>query len=112
MALTIDVPNPAWSEQQLTLDGKKYTFIYSYSDRDERWRIDISLAGVVIISGVKIMENQFLLSRYRLPDFDHGDLACIRYEEDGKPVGRNNLGLVEPYALQYYTNDEIALLGG
>ena len=112
MALTIDTPNAAWSEQNLTLGGVKYTFIYQYNARDSRWRFDIFLSGSTIITGVKVMENQFLLSRYVLPDFDHGDIACVNFEDDGKPVGRDNLGLGKPYSLQYYTNDEIAILEG
>ena len=112
MALTIDTPTAAWSEQNLTIDGKKYTFTYSYNERDSRWRFDISLAGSVVISGVKVMENQFLLGMYVLPDFDHGDIVCVRFEDDGLPVGRDNLGLGKPYSLQYYTNDELETLEG
>lgn len=112
MALTIDTPTAAWAEQSLTLNGKKYLFTYSFNERDERWRFDISLAGTVVIPGVKVMENQFFLQHYVLPDFDHGDLVCVRFEEDGKPVGRDNLGLGKPYVLQYYTNEEIDILGG
>jgi hypothetical protein len=112
MALTIDTPTAPWADQSLTLGGKKYTFTYSYNERDSRWRLDISLAGAAVISGVKVMENQFLLGRYILPDFDHGDIVCVRFEDDGNPVGRDNLGLGKPYVLQYYTNDELALLEG
>lgn len=110
MALTIDTPSAAWAEQDLTLDGKKYTFTYTFNERDSRWRFDITLDGQVVISGVKIMENQFLLGHYALPDFAHGDIVCVRFEDDGTPVGRNNLGLGKPYTLQYYTNEELALL--
>lgn len=112
MALTIDTPEAAWAEQALTLAGKKYLFTYSFNGRDERWRIDISLDNEPVISGVKIMENQFLLDIYSLPNFDHGDLVCVRFEEDGLPVGRNNLGLGKPYSLQYYTNEELLTLEG
>ena len=110
MSLTIDTPTAAWAEQDLTLDGKKYVFTYSFNERDSRWRFDVTLAGTAVISGVKIMENQFLLGHYVLADFDHGDIACVRFEEDGLPVGRDNLGLTKPYSLVYFTNDELAEL--
>lgn len=112
MALSIDTPDVSWSEQYVTLGGSKYLFTYSFNSRDERWRLDISLGSQVVVSGLKIMENQFLVGSYALESFDHGDLICVRFEDDGLPVGRNNLGVNKPYTLQYYTNEEIALLGG
>ena len=108
MPTNLPVPDSAWSEQEITLGGNNYTFIYSYNSRDLRWRFDILLNGVMVISGVKVMENQLLLNRYILPSFSHGDIACIRYEDDGKPVGRDNLGLDMPYQLVYFTNEELA----
>lgn len=110
MALTIDTPDAAWSEQFLTLGGKKYLFTYTYNDSDERWRFSISLSGTILVSGIKILENQFLLDQYILSDFDHGDIVCVRFEDDDKDVGRDNLGLGKPYSLQYYTNDELSSL--
>lgn len=110
MPLIIDTPSSSWSQQDVTLGGKKYTFVYKYNSRDERWRLSISIGGTEIISSVKVMENQLLLGRYILPDFDHGDLACVRSEDDGKPVGKDNLGAGKPYELLYFTNEELAEL--
>lgn len=110
MPLSIPVPDSASSEQDISLGGSTYTFTYSFNSRDARWRFDLALLDVVIISGVKVVENQSLLARYRLDNFDHGDIFCIRVKDDNQDVGRSNLGVGLSYQLVYYTNAEIAAL--
>jgi hypothetical protein len=107
MPIKLPVPNVSHAITQITLGGLEYTFTYDYNTRDERWRFDISLIDTPVILGVKVMENQSLLARYLLDDFDHGDVFCFRIEEDGNPVGRDNLGIDLPYELVYLTNAEI-----
>ena len=110
MALSIPVPEGANTIQEVALGGFRYIFEYSFNDRDQRWRLSISLSNTVVVSGIKIMENQSLLSDYSLDDFSHGDLYCVRIEDDGKFVGRDNLGQGKPYEIFYLTNEEIAEL--
>lgn len=110
MPLKLPVPDVAWAQQDITLGQQEYTFTYSYNSRDSRWRFAIDLAGREIITGVKVMEDQSLLARYGLVDFRHGDVYCVRLEQDDNPVGRNNLGIGRSYELIYYTNEEIAAL--
>lgn len=112
MSLKLPVPDQAWSRQEVSLGGLDYTLIYSYNTRDERWRFDIYLEEVPVILGVKIMENQFFLENHILSNFNHGDIACIKVQDDGLPVGRNNLGQGKPYELVYFTNEEVEDLGG
>lgn len=107
MALKIPVPGTAYSNQEVTLAGIKYNFKFQYNGRDSRWRLSILLGDTTVISGVKIMENERLLWRYRLPQFQHGDLFCIRFKDDGKEVGRDNFGVDKAYELLYLTNEEI-----
>lgn len=107
MALSLPVPSVSNSSQEITLDGITYTFLYRFNERDQRWRISIFLEDVEVISNVKVMENRFLLTRYRLPKFSHGDIVCLRSLDDGKDVGRNNFGTGLAYELIYYTYDEI-----
>ena len=109
MPLEVIVPSPAWTTQDITLGGFKYNFIYSFNERDNRWRIDIyNVDNTPVITGVKIMENQSLLERYILEDFNHGDIYCLRIHETPDPVGRDNLGPGLAYSLFYFTNEEIA----
>jgi hypothetical protein len=110
MALRIPIPDSAWSEQDVSLGGINYTFTFSYNSRDSRWRFDLTINEVVVISGIKVVENQFFLERYALSGFDHGDIACIRSEEDGKDVGRDNFGIDKSYELVYFTNEELVAL--
>jgi hypothetical protein len=110
MPLSIPIPDVAWSEQDVSLGGSNYTFTYQYNSRDSRWRFDLALEDTVVISGVKVVENQSLLDRYKLDDFNHGDIFCLRVEDDNSDVGRNNLGIGKSYELVYYTNAELAAL--
>jgi len=110
MPLTLNVPNTAHSLQTVSLGGIDYDITYTYNTRDSRWRMDISKQGVVVKSGIKIMENQSLLGRYLLSNFEHGDIFCVRVEKDSSNVGRDNLGLDKAYELVYYTNEELSQL--
>ena len=110
MPISLPVPSVSWAITSITLGGLEYSFTYSFNERDNRWRFDVVLGGEVVISGVKVLENQSLLSRYILDDFDHGDVYCVQVDEDEDPVGRNNLGIGLSYGLVYLTNAEIAEL--
>lgn len=112
MALSLPVPNSSWSSQNITLGGLDYTFEFSFNSRDDRWRFDIYLEDEPVILGIKIMENQFFLRNYILPDFDHGDIVCVRSKDDGSPVGRDNLGQGKPYELIYFGTNELEEAGG
>lgn len=110
MPLVLPTPQSTWSSQDVTLAGRDYTFEYRYNTRDKRWRVDIYSEETPVVLGLKIMENQSLLSNYRLPLFDHGDIYCLRSKDDGLPVGRYNLGQDRAYSLLYYTNEELAAI--
>lgn len=107
MPVSIPTPNTANTKQSITLGGKEYEFTQKFNERDSRWRLSISLSGEVIISGIKLVENRRLLSRYILSDFDHGDLFCMRRKSTSEDVGRNNLGIGKEYELIYLTNEEL-----
>jgi hypothetical protein len=108
--LSIPVPDSASSKQDVALGGINYTFTFTFNSRDSRWRFDLDINEEVVISGIKVMENQDFLKRYALEDFDHGEIFCIRIKEDGKDVGRDNLGVDKSYELIYVTNEELAAL--
>ncbi len=103
-------PSNAWETQEVSLAGLNYTFEYKFNTRDERWRLSIYLEGNPVKVGIKIMENQDLLSRYIIEDFSHGTLICLRMKDDGLPVGFSNLGIDLPYTILYYTNEELEAL--
>lgn len=112
MALKINIPANSWSEQPVTLNGEVYRFVFSFNQRDERWRLDIFLGSEVVVRGVKILPHQWLVSNpYSPTNFQHGDLVCIRMKNDNSPVGYDNLGFNKAYELVYYTNEEVLALG-
>ena len=108
--LQIPVPEISFSSTNLLLGGFEYTFIYSFNERDSRWRIDIFLQDEPVITGVKVVESQDLLSNYELEEFDHGSLFCLRVGASFDEVGRDNFGIDKNYQLIYFTNEEIAAL--
>ena len=108
--LRLNIPEVAFAAQEVSLGGLTYTFIYSFNDQDDRWRFDIYLDEVLVIGGIKVMENASLFRfRYTLPDFVNGDIQCLRLLDDGKQVGRNNLGIGKAYELIYFSNEELGL---
>lgn len=106
--LRINFPIVSYAEQEISLGGFKYTFIYKYNDWDERWRIDIHKGSEVVVSGLKVLENSSLIKRnFSLPGFDHGDIICVRLQDDASPAGRDNIGLHKAYELIYLSNEEL-----
>jgi hypothetical protein len=108
MPLLIDIPDNAWSSQNVSLGGSTYRLELKYNNRDSRWRLSLSQGGVSILTGVALMENQNLLYRYDLDLFNHGTLQCNRVKKDGKLLGRDNLGVGKSYELTYYSFTELA----
>lgn len=107
MPIKLPVPEVAYSTTEVSLGGLSYSITYSFNEVDNRWRFDLYLLQEPVILGVKVMEGQSLLARYLLDNFSHGDIYCLRFEDDGEDVGRNNLGIDLPYELVYLTNEEI-----
>jgi len=113
MAVTIDTPSSPFVTQSIALGGSTYEFIYTTNSReDDRVRLDILLDDTVVISGVKLMEEQRLLVSYNLVNFDHGDLLVVKIKDDGAPATLANIGIGLSYELIYLTNAEITTFEG
>jgi hypothetical protein len=106
MPLSIPTPKTSNSKQNITLNGVAYDFILSFNEKDSRWRLSIYLGDVPVILGVKLVENMKLFSRYILPDFNHGNLVCVKRKSTTKPLGRDNLGIGQEYELIYVRNED------
>jgi hypothetical protein len=110
MALKIPVPEAAYAENQFSLGGINYRFVFRFNDRDNRWRVDIYINEDPVKLGLKVIQNIPLLSRYLLDDFTHGEIFCIKMKDTTEPVGRDNLGIGKSYELIYMTYQELAAL--
>lgn len=111
MPLALQIPTTkAWNKTSITLGGVDYEFTLRFNGRDSRWRMDIEKDGLMLVAGLKLVENNFLLTPYRLDEFNHGDIICARLKKDLTPVGRNNLGPNKSYQLIYYTYNELEAL--
>jgi len=111
MSLKITVPDQPWSETVVTLGGQTYTLVFRYNERDERFRLDLYSNETPILLGVKIVESTYLLSKYKLEEFKHGDIFCLRFQKDFSECSRNNLGVGKSYELIYLSDDEINNIG-
>lgn len=110
--MTLIIPTPTTTNEEITftINQKNYTFYFTCNERNKnkRWYVDIALENVIFISGIKILEGNYLFSDYIVPEFDHGNIACVRVTDTKVPCGKDNLGFDKDYALVYYTNAEIA----
>lgn len=111
MAVSITIPDTAWSRQVVSLSGSSYVFETRYNERSSRWYINITLGGVSVINSLKVVENVNLTGRYLLDNFNDGNLFCIKIKETAEPAGRDNFGIGKDYELWYLTNEEIETLG-
>lgn len=110
MPISIDVPESAWAEQSVILDGFSYTFTYSYNSRNGGLYLTITGEdNEVILANVRLMQNELLLGRYKNPLFAHGDLVCIPYKATQDEVTLGNIGIDKTYELIYLTNEELGI---
>lgn len=116
MAVEIPVPQDSYPRIDVTLSGISYSMVFKENSREltntdikssGRLYFDIYKENTLIKAGVKIMEEQSLLSRYLLDDFSHGDIFCFRNGNDKSPVGKHNIGIGKSYGLYYVTKEEV-----
>ena len=109
MTLLIDVPeNYPHVTQSLTLAGTTYDFVYTYNGRDERLRLSIYRDGELVVAGVKLMENQFVLQDYVPVDFPEGELVVMRLKGDQyTPATLGTIGIDKEYELVFLTKEEM-----
>lgn len=108
--LKIPVPDSANATIKVTLAGITYDFKFEYFEpptRQGSYYLTILLDGVIIIAGLKLLENVAILKKYDIPEFDHGQLIVLKLKDTSDPVGRDNLGFGKPYELIYISNNEL-----
>lgn len=107
MPSIIPVPSTAADVFNVSLGLNTYDFKFRFNSKDSRWYFDIYNSDSTALKlGVKVMENQSLLARYKLDNFE-GDIICFRKSNTLAPVGFDNLGVGLDYELIYYTQAEI-----
>lgn len=102
----IPVPDSANPTITVSLGGKTYNFTYSFNSISGRYYLDISYQGNLIIPSLKLLPNTYLLKKYALSDFSHGDLILINIGSTTEEAGRDNIGIGKPYELFYVSNEE------
>lgn len=105
MALEINIPDSAWSSQEVTLDQTNLKLELLWNTRNNAWHINIyDINATPILEGIKLTENVSVTGRYTdklLPD---GNIWCVRYNPQAKVITRDNLG--RDFLLIYFTEEE------
>lgn len=91
------------------LDGSDYLFEFRYNQRENVWYFSISLSdGTLLVSGVKIVCNRPLLTRFADVRLPPGVLIAFANTTDESPPGLTELGEDRRVTLLYYDASELA----
>lgn len=111
MASLIKTSRSPWASQTVTVGGETIKVVLKWNDRDSpdgAWYVDITdLRDNVILSGLKVMPNQSLTTRYNtLDNLPNGNLWCFRLKNNKERINRDNLGSGKTYALIWMSYEE------
>lgn len=110
--LYINNADSSYSEQRVTLGSSVYTLKLKYNVRNKGWYLGIldSSGTEELLTGLKLVPNQCLTSRYIIDGFE-GGLYCLRVKNDFTSLDRYNLGRSKVYRLAWLSDDEVSGLG-
>lgn len=96
--------------ERVTLDGIEYSFLFSYSTREEVWYMSLfATDGTPIASSVKLVSNYRLIKRNLHPARPPGLLVVLSTGSD-EPPKQGELGEGKRCALIYLTKEEVDAL--
>lgn len=97
-------PGVPFYSQKTRLDGLDYILGFRYSQREDRWYLNISDSEEVpILTGIKLVSNWPLLQAYRYNTrVPPGELMAISLTTDASPPGLNELGETLRVQLTYF----------
>lgn len=108
MALNIPVPSSPFASQTVLLGNTVITMTFKFNTVNNSWYIDLfDSEGVKIKTGIKVIGNQDLTTRYSLENLPDGRLMCLNNKKTPNPVGRNNFGVGEEYELIWVSESEL-----
>lgn len=81
----IDAPSQLFTT---TLSGRRCDFLVNYSTWSDRWSFDLSIDGVVVLSGRRIVLGVDLIAPF---GFGIGSLIASPWGEDEAEPGRTEL---------------------
>ena len=109
MPLELKVSDNAYQEKLITLNGNSFFFTYTFNTRDQRWYFDmVDRDAIDIISGVKIMTNQDLTSKYiNVASLIGGEIYCVNQRANEDDITRDNFGNNKQFVLWYFEAGEL-----
>ena len=109
MAIQINTPDTASSEQLVTLNRKSYRVKNNYNSRFDTWSITVlDTSGNIVIAGEKILPFKDILTRY-VKDNILGGILFVSSTDETR-VSRDNYGLDKTHTLTFATFEEVEAL--
>lgn len=108
MTIQVRVSSSPYQEKLITINRQKLFITFSFNTRDQRWYFDlVDRVGNDVISGVKILQQQNLTSKYiNVNDILAGDFFCINTKFDGADISRETFGTDKQFQFWYISNEE------
>ena len=95
--------------QTSSIEGILYQFIFSWNERDERWRMTITdMEENIIFNKIKIVPFIPLTSRYKIDDIYSGDILGYNIKSKFDMPSRTSLG--KDFKLFYFDKNELKAL--
>lgn len=110
MISSITTSSDAFFSQTTRLDGVDYILRFVFNQRENCYYLSIQdpLTGSDILSGIKVVSNFGLLSRFNgYPGLPPGELVAWSNTSDKNPAGLGELGENARVTLLYFDAEEI-----
>lgn len=87
-------PGIAQTRQRVVLDGREFAIVLHWSQREERWYLDLYTAtDDLLVAGIKLVPNWPLLYRYRsVAGLPAGELMVVDDRPSPAPPTLDELG--------------------
>jgi len=87
-------------DQQTELDGVIYDMTFRWNSRDRSWHMDVGRDGIVLVSGVKLIETSDVLSQYqRINGLPVGVMSVV--DLDGLGADPDDVNFGDRVVMQY-----------
>lgn len=98
--------------QRTRLDGRDFTLVFKWHQREERWYLSLwDESEEEIVAGIKVLANWPLLRHHRAdPRVPPGELVAVDLTTNGTPPGFDELGIERRCELTYFDAEELETL--
>lgn len=95
------------SDVFITIDGEIYNFYFVYNSRNKRIYVTISKDDEVIISGLRMIEGQYVNEIYNYLDLPEGKFLTSALADTDNFATLGNTGIDQEFSFLYLNEDEV-----